>query len=476
MATTTRILDANVNGTVYTSNANSALEALDTCHSGATAPTDEVANGKLWLDTSTTPGILKIYNNATWEVVHSGTVDINGGAIDGATINGTIIGGTTPAAGSFTALTSNGIDDNAASTAVTIDASGNVGIGTASPTTALHVSGGTDPSINITGTGGTATIKSTDRDLKYDARYGTHVWVSNGTTESMRISSGNVLVGKTSDSFSTVGSSYRANGSISATTSSNEVLDLNRLGTDGGIMRFFKNGAPVGSIGVAAGGGAGVPYICNTQIGNTGLYFAGRIQPTDHTGSLSDNTVDLGSSSVRFDDIYATNGTIQTSDRNEKEAIASLTPAEMLVAARLSSSFKNFKWKDAVAEKGLDAARLHSGIIAQDVQDAFTAEGLDAGDYSMFISGTWWETQTDVPAVESVAEVVDEEGNVVTEAVEAKDAYTRTDTYHTLEEAPEGATERTRFGVRYPELLAFVAAYNDQRFLAIEARVAALEP
>ena len=93
MATTTRVLDANVNGTVYTSNANAALEALDTCHSGATAPTDEVANGKLWLDTSTTPGILKIYNNATWEVVHSGTADINGGTIDG-----TVIGGTTPAA------------------------------------------------------------------------------------------------------------------------------------------------------------------------------------------------------------------------------------------------------------------------------------------------------------------------------------------------------------------------------------------
>jgi len=81
MATTTRVLDANVNGTVYTSNANSALEALDTCHSGATAPTDEVANGKLWLDTSTTPGILKIYNNATWEVVVNTTNVTASGAL-----------------------------------------------------------------------------------------------------------------------------------------------------------------------------------------------------------------------------------------------------------------------------------------------------------------------------------------------------------------------------------------------------------
>jgi hypothetical protein len=72
MPSTTRILDANVNGTVYTSNANSALEAIDTCHSGTTAPTDEVANGKLWLDTTTTPGILKVYTNAMWAIVNSG--------------------------------------------------------------------------------------------------------------------------------------------------------------------------------------------------------------------------------------------------------------------------------------------------------------------------------------------------------------------------------------------------------------------
>jgi len=30
------------------------------------------------------------------------------------------------------------------------------------------------------------------------------------------------------------------------------------------------------------------------------------------------------------------------------------------------------------------------------------------------------------------------------------------DTFDTLAEAPEGATERTRLGVRYPELLAFI--------------------
>jgi hypothetical protein len=38
-------------------------------------------------------------------------------------------------------FTSTGIDDNATSTAITIDSSENVGIGTASPTEVLHVVG-----------------------------------------------------------------------------------------------------------------------------------------------------------------------------------------------------------------------------------------------------------------------------------------------------------------------------------------------
>ena len=80
-----------------------------------------------------------------------------------------------------------------------------------------------------------------------------------------------------------------------------------------------------------------------------------------------------------------------------------------------------------------------------------------------------------MPAVEAVDEVVDEEGNVITEAVEAQEAYTDIESYDTADEAPEGATERTRLGIRYPELLSFLAAYNDQRFSAIEARLDALE-
>ena len=77
----------------------------------------------------------------------------------------------------------------------------------------------------------------------------------------------------------------------------------------------------------------------------------------------------------------------------------------------------------------------------------------------MFISSTWYEKLVPVDAVigvEAVEATYDDEGTELTpavEAVEAKDSYTRTD----IEDAPtEGYTEKTRLGVRYPELLAFI--------------------
>jgi hypothetical protein len=265
--------------------------------------------------------------------------------------------------------------------------------------------------------------------------------------------SGNFLVGKNSTAFGAAGAALYASGDNDFVNDSN-VMSVNRLSTDGSIISFYKDGAAVGSIGTE-----GAELVIGTTA--AGLQFLGseaRIRPFNITSNTpTDNTIDLGRSNTRFQDIYATNGTINTSDRNEKQDIESLTDAENRVAVAAKGLLRKFRWKSAVEEKG-DEARTHFGIIAQDLQDAFTAESLDAGDYAMFISDTWWETQTEVAAVEAVEEVTDEEGNVTTEAVEAKDAYTRTDTYDTAEEAPEGATERTRLGVRYSELLAFIIA------------------
>jgi hypothetical protein len=298
----------------------------------------------------------------------------------------------------------------------------------------------------------------------------------------MRIdSSGNLLVGKTSANAGVAGVAIEADGDayFTAEGANGRVLYANRLTSDGDIMQFAKDGTTVGFIGTLSGS----LYIGTPYSNDSGLRFsAGTIHPCNNDGSPRDNGIYLGYASGRFSVIYAVNGTIQTSDQTEKQDIASLTETEMLVGKRISALFKNYRWIDKVTAEG-DDARTHTGVIAQEVQAAFTAEGLDASNYGLFCSDTWWEHGVAIPAVEAVEAVTetttDEEGNevitVITEAVEAKDAYTRIDHYHVENEAPEGATEKTRLGIRYPELLSFVAAYNEQRFASIEARLTALE-
>lgn len=149
-----------------------------------------------------------------------------------------------------------------------------------------------------------------------------------------------------------------------------------------------------------------------------------------------DAAITLGTGSLRWGQIYSSSGTINTSDANAKQDIADLDDAEKRVAVRIKGLIKKFKFKTAVAEKG-DAARIHVGVIAQEVRDAFTAEGLDANRYGIFCSDTWWEREEDVyqPYNETTIKQI------------------------VVYETPiEGAVEKTRLGVRYEELLAFVIA------------------
>tara|TARA_A100001391_G_scaffold205309_1_gene204910 strand:- start:1841 stop:3076 length:1236 start_codon:yes stop_codon:yes gene_type:complete len=281
------------------------------------------------------------------------------------------------------------------------------------------------------------------------------------TNEAMRIdSSARLLVGKTTNAIGTAGHNFNSDGFASHTRDGNYQLGLNRLSDDGALVNFFKDGSNVGLI--AADNGD-----LTIGTGDTGFRFldgSDAIIPRNTDGTQSDNLLDLGTSGNRFDDIFATNQTIQPSDQTMKQQIASLTDAEITAAKAISKLFKTFKWNDSVETKG-DAARTHTGHIAQEVQSAMTDAGLDATKYAFWCSDTFWEKDVEVPAVEA-----DEENGI-----EAKDAYTRTDTYETADVAPEGATERTRLGIRYPELLAFIGAATEQRLVDIETRLTALE-
>jgi hypothetical protein len=313
---------------------------------------------------------------------------------------------------------SNGLSITSNGSALTYSfLTGNVGIGTSSPSFAvgggLQVQADSFSSVRVTETGNTGLDVSQASDAKgyvylrdnADLIFGTN------NTERMRIdSSGNLLVGKSSSAINTDGVELLNSGRMFLTTTSLAHV-IRRKSTDGALVEFQKDGSTVGSIGSRGGTDS---YILLGGAGLTGSATStGALLPTKTANSFDDDVVDLGFSGARFDDIYATNGTIQTSDRNEKQDIEALSDAEQRVAVAAKGLLRKFRWKSAVAEKG-DEARIHFGIIAQDLQDAFTAEGLDAGRYAMFINSTWTDEET--------------------------------------------GEERTRMGVRYSELLAFIIA------------------
>ena len=136
-----------------------------------------------------------------------------------------------------------------------------------------------------------------------------------------------------------------------------------------------------------------------------------------------DNTVSLGLVTNRWSVVYAGTATINTSDMREKQQIKMLSASEKNVAIKLKALIRSFKFNDAVKAKG-DGARIHFGVMAQDVKAAFESEGLAAEAYALLCYDTWEEQQQELA----------EDGSIAQECV------------------PAG----NRYGVRYEELLAFI--------------------
>lgn len=125
-----------------------------------------------------------------------------------------------------------------------------------------------------------------------------------------------------------------------------------------------------------------------TQTGvPNGLSFQYEWTPTQyrHTG---DNAASLGNASNRWSTVFAATGTINTSDALEKANVDDVADREMRAWGRVRA--KVFQFNDAVAEKG-NAARLHVGLVAQDVAAAFEAEGLDPARYALWCRDEWDE-------------------------------------------------------------------------------------
>jgi len=287
-------------------------------------------------------------------------------------------------------------------------------------TAEMYLTVGTGGSNRGTAIGAEFTSSSSGNDL-YFATNGGNVTSSNTLTERMRITSGGVVEISDSSQGIQIGSNDAAAYTIKRDSSGL----LNFKATQGTFNGYIFDTAD-GERFRVDGSGNVLINCSSARTQNTGvssgvlLQVKGDIVPDIDAGNTGHS--DLGDPSFRYEDVFSRDAVTTGSDQNDKQDIASATAKELNVAKKLSTLFKTYKWKDRVTKKG-DKARTHTGIVAQDIQTAFSAEGLDATNYGMFMSNTW----------------TNEEGK-----------------------------EQTRLAVRYPELFSFI-------FSSIEARLTALE-
>ena len=117
--------------------------------------------------------------------------------------------------------------------------------------------------------------------------------------------------------------------------------------------------------------------------GTNEIACRGDIRPT------SDNTYDLGTSTMRWDDVFATNGTIQTSDARLKSDIK-VTGYGLKQILKLKPV--NFHWKSSSDKSE------HIGLLAQDLLEVIP-EVVKTHDFQMEEDGTITEVEMDVLGV-----------------------------------------------------------------------------
>ena len=321
--------------------------------------------------------------------------------------------------GSFT---SQGIDDNANATAITIDSSENVGIGTSSPGDTSEGAGlrvnsyvtrnqyyspagsyagsfgltsnatpniwlsidsgysqGSADSAGIflsayhgdaNGSSAGYTIKNTRTSeglIFSNVSAATSVGSPATETERMRIdSSGNLLVGSTNNSPATnnvAGSLHGSLGNIQASVDGNPCLFVNRKSNDGDIISLRKDGSSVGSIG-SRSGSANI-YI---ESGGSGRL---RANGTDVVGWNSANLAlfshldggsDLGTSGNRFKDGHFS-GTVNAANFNTTSDATLKTNVETL-----TGSLDAVKSLRGVSYDWIESGGSEIGVIAQEVE------------------------------------------------------------------------------------------------------------
>ena len=153
----------------------------------------------------------------------------------------------------------------------------------------------------------------------------------------------------------------------------------------------YNSGTTVGYISTSSADSGGSAIDINSYgagrfVASGNLHFSGRGTVLELVSNYigcgrtlrpASTSCDLGTSGWLWGDIYATNGTINTSDRNRKTDISyDMSRYEAIFDALKPA---NFKMIDGTS------GRTHTGFISQDIEDALAPCGLTSIDFATFI-------------------------------------------------------------------------------------------
>ena len=305
-------------------------------------------------------------------------------------------------------LLDTGISDSSDATAITIDSSENVTIGVTNPvqisTNLMHGTSGQNGFYVRTAVSSAANptfsnIDDTNTGAFFPAA--DTLGFSTGGLERARInSSGQIGIGTSSpvakltvqdDSVLTVLATTDTSTnayyvSIGGSTSDTAGVITAGSGSAGNsvplIFRTASSGTEAEKMRIEAGGRivAAGGFCAESGITVIGQSERTHFQAIDSEASSAprwrpsvDNIADLGDASLRWDDVRATNGTIVTSDRNEKNTITD-SDLGLDFVKRLSPKSYKFNGK----------TRTHYGLIAQDIETVLSDISKSTTDFAGF--------------------------------------------------------------------------------------------
>ncbi len=267
-----------------------------------------------------------------------------------------------------------------------------------------------------------------------------------GNGEKVRLdASGNLLVGTslnnpTSSGVNVAGQEFSTTGGVRSTVESNAAATFNRKTDDGAIALFRKDGTTVGSIGSHVNG----LLIGTTEGSDAFLKFeSNAVRPSAWNGSYRDAAIDLGHTSSRFKDLYLSGGMQLSRAVTSETEIESYNNTDS-GGAKYKISFKQNGTQVGVIEVGTSSTnyitssdyRLKQNVVGMSgaterlkqlkpsrfnfIADAdTTVDGFLAHEVQDIvpeaISGTKDAMRDE--EYEVTPAVLDDDGNVVTEAV-----------------------------------------------------------